>query len=126
MRLNRATTVVPALFGALLFAVPAAAQQPQLGSALPKPRLFTVVPSGGKAGTSVEVTFTGTELDEPEGLFFSHASIKAEPIMPATPAVPDPKQPMPKPNPRQPNRPTPVITKFRVTIPADTPPGIHD
>src|SRR3954451_11968543 len=99
-------TVLPALLGTLLLALPAAAQQPQLGSALPKPRLFTVVPSGGKAGTSVEVTFTGTELDEPEGLFFSHASIKAEPIMPAAPAPADPKQPMPKPNPRQPNRPT--------------------
>src|SRR5436305_8438586 len=109
MRLNQATTMVPALFGALLFAAPTAAQQPQLGSALPKPRLFTVVPAGGKAGTSVEVTFTGTELDEPEGLFFSHAKIKAEPIMPPEPAPADPKKPMPKPNPKQPNKPAPVI-----------------
>src|SRR5437667_9069485 len=79
-RIANPSHFVLVLFGTLLLAGPAAAQQPQLGSALPKPRLFTVVPAGGRAGTSVEVTFTGTELDEPEGLFFSHGGIKAEPI----------------------------------------------
>ncbi|HLW65893.1 MAG TPA: PPC domain-containing protein [Gemmataceae bacterium] len=92
---------------------------------LPQPRLQSVFPSGGKAGATVEVSFTGTDLEDPESLFFSHPGLKAEPIIPPPLPAPkvDPKQPAPK----QPMpAPKPVITKFKVTIAADTPLGMHD
>src|SRR5262249_2386210 len=91
--------------------------QPLPDGAQPTPRLLTVMPPGGKVGTTVEVTVGGTDLDEPENLLFSHAGIKAEPIIPPDPPKPaDGKPPTPK---------TPV-TKFKVTIPAETPLGIYD
>src|SRR5262245_21988435 len=71
--------------------------QPKAGSNLPAPRLMTVMPPGVKIGSSVEVTFTGTDLEEPEHLLFSHPGIKAEPLATPEPAPkPDPKQPQPK------------------------------
>src|SRR5690348_8804311 len=96
----------------LLFARPAHAQ-PRLGSNLPAPRLMTVMPPGGKIGSSVEVTFTGTDLEEPQELLFSHPGIKAEPL-----ANPEPK-PQPQPKPQPPNRRRrgmgpPVVTRFKV------------
>jgi hypothetical protein len=87
---------------------------------LPNPRLLTIIPPGGKVGTTVEVTFTGTDVEEPEALLFSHAGLKAEPILPPPPPKPDPKKPAPKPTP------PPAITKFRVTIAPGTPLGTHD
>ncbi|HEV3146762.1 MAG TPA: hypothetical protein VGZ47_22945 [Gemmataceae bacterium] len=92
---------------------------------LPQPRLQSVFPSGGKAGASVEVSFTGTDLEDPESLFFSHPGLKAEPIIPPAPPPPkvDPKQPAPK---QAMPAPKPVITKFKVTIAPDTPLGMHD
>ncbi len=102
----------------------ARAQQQLPGNALPNPRLATLVPPGAKAGTSVEVTFTGTDLDEPQTLLFSHPSIKAEPVVapaPPPPAKPaDPKKPAPMPPPK------PPVAKFKVVLGADVPPGIHD
>src|SRR4051812_393737 len=89
------TTVFLAL-GLLLGARPAAAQQ--LESNLPLPRLNTVFPCGGKAGTTVEVTVTGTDLDEPEGLVFSHPGLQAQPVAAAG------KTPTPPPDPRQKRR----------------------
>ena len=88
-------------------------------SALPHPRLLILTPPGGKAGTTVEVTFTGTDLEDPERLVFSAPGIKAEPVIPPAPPA-DPKKPMPMPAAK------PAVTKFKVTIPADTPLGIHD
>jgi hypothetical protein len=91
---------------------PSAAQQiPTPG--LPRPRLLLVTPPGGKAGSTVEVAVSGQDLDEPEGLLFSQSGIKAEPGGPPLP--PDPKRPGSGPSHR-----------FKVTIPADTPPGLHD
>src|SRR5262249_25078197 len=52
----------------------------QQDSNLPLPRLSTVFPSGAKAGTTAAVTFTGTDLEEPDHLIFSHPGIKAVPI----------------------------------------------
>lgn len=119
---RRALVVLLAGAG-LLLARPAWAQ-PQLGSNLPAPRLMTVMPPGGKIGSSVEVTFTGTDLEEPEQLLFSHPGIKAEPLPnPEPPAKPDPKQPMPKP---KKGMGKPVISRFKVTLAADVPLGIHD
>src|SRR5205814_6640752 len=59
-----------ALFGA----GPASAQQ--FDSNLPLPRLNTGFPSGAKAGTTVEVTLTWTDLDQPHHLVFSQPRIK--------------------------------------------------
>jgi hypothetical protein len=101
---------------AALFAGPAPAQQPP-GSQFPNPELLTVTPPGGKAGTTVEVTVTGTHLEEPESLLFSHPGFKAEPIVPPAPPA-DPKKPMPPAK--------PAVTQFKVTIAPDTPLGIHD
>lgn len=99
--------------------VSAFAQVPA-GSAYPQPRLFTVFPPGAKAGTTVEVNWTGTDLEEPEALLFSHPAVKAEPILPPPPPPPDPKKPATPPPP-----PTPV-TKFKVTVPPEVPPGFLD
>src|SRR5437764_944022 len=60
------------------------------GNLWPKPRLSVLTPTGGKVGTTFEVAFTGTELDEPKGLYFSHPGIKAEPVLPPPPKI-DPK-----------------------------------
>src|SRR5271165_3787077 len=98
------------LVGGLLLCGSAAAQPQQPGSALPNPRLSTLVPAGGKAGTVVEVTFTGTDVEEPQSLLFSHPSIKAEPVVTPPPPPPDPKKPPAKP------APAPPVTKFKVTI----------
>src|SRR6516164_920653 len=87
--------------------------QPNLGSALPNPRLFTVTPPGGQVGKVVEVTFTGTDLEEPQTLLFSVPGVKVEPIIPPAPPAPpvDPKKPAPNPPPKPP--PPPPITKFK-------------
>jgi hypothetical protein len=92
---------------------------------LPNPRLTVITPCGAKAGTTIEMTFGGSDLEEPQKLLFSHPGIKAEPIIPPPPA-PDPKKPAPKPDPKQPAPKPPPITKFKVTILADVPVGIYD
>jgi hypothetical protein len=105
--------------GGLLLVRPAHAQ-PQLGSNLPAPRLMTVMPPGGKIGSTVEVAFTGTDLEEPEQLLFSHPGIKAEPL-----AGPQPPPPEPKKKPKQ-GVGKPVVSRFKVTLAANVPLGIHD
>src|SRR4051794_35817073 len=59
--------------------------QQQTPPGLPSPRLLVVIPSGGRAGTTVEVTLTGQDLDNPQGLLFSHSGIRAERIEEARP-----------------------------------------
>src|SRR5439155_14447205 len=112
-----------ALTGGLLLAEPARAQV-IIGNNLPSPRLSSVTPAGGKAGTTVEVTFTGTDLENPDALLFSHPGIKATPFVPPPPPPPkpDPKKPAPPAKPAPP----PPVTKFTVTIAADVPLGYHD
>jgi hypothetical protein len=94
--------------------------QPGLDSAFPAPRLFVLTPPGAKAGTTVEVGFTGVDLEEPEQMVFSHPGIKGEAIIPPPPPPPDPKNP-----PKMPPAKTP-ITKFKVTVAADVPVGHYD
>jgi hypothetical protein len=99
-------------------ATPAAAQQ-QPGPGLPQPRLLAVSPAGGQAGTAVEVTLTGNDLDEPQKLLFNHAGIKGDPIAGSQPPAP------PRPQGGQ-QQPPLMATKFKVTIPADVPVGTYD
>ncbi len=94
--------------------------QPGLDSALPVPRLYTLTPPGAKAGTFVEVGFTGVDLDEPEQMIFTHPGIKAVPVEPPPPPPPDPKNPPKNPPAKAP------ITKFKVTVAADVPVGFYD
>jgi hypothetical protein len=116
-------STIAALLAATVCQVgPAGAQQALPDNALPGPRLLTVVPAGARAGSSVEVTFTGTDIEEPETLFFSRPGIKAEPVLPPEPPV-DPKKPKVAANAK---KPPVVVTKFKVTVPADVPVGLQD
>jgi Bacterial pre-peptidase C-terminal domain len=118
-RIQPLSRFVPVLFAGLaLLALADSAPAQQQGSNLPAPRLFTVNPPGGKIGSTVEVAFTGTDLEEPDQLIFSHPGIKADPIIPPEPK-PDPKKP-PMPNAK------PNVTKFKVTIASSVPVGFHD
>jgi hypothetical protein len=115
-------TASAALLAGLLLTDHAAAQ-PQIGNLLPTPRITVASPCGGKAGTTVDVTFTGTDLDEPRGLAFSHPGITAVLLEAPAPKI-DPKtkgkgkgKGMKKP---------PQASKFTVTIPPTVPPGNYD
>lgn len=104
---------------AALAALPAggAHGQPVTESDLPVPRLLMLFPPGGRAGTAVDVTFSGADIDEAEGLIFSCSLLHAVPL---PTAAPDPKK---APTGKGP----PLATvRFRVTIPADTPIGTLD
>ena len=81
----------------LLLAAPAFAQQ----VTLPLPRLLTLQPMGGQAGSTVEVTLTGEHLEEVQALVFSSPHLQARPV------------------PGNEN-------KFLVDIAADAPAGVHD
>src|SRR5436305_1246454 len=114
MRGNRSRTVTrwfalcvgAALVAGGWFAGRAAAQQPLPGNALPTPRLLSITPPGGKTGTMVELSFTGQDVEAPQGLLFSHPGLTAEAIVPPPPP-PDPKKPDAKPA-------APPVTKFQV------------
>jgi hypothetical protein len=101
------------------------AQPQQQDNALPIPRLLTITPSGGKAGSNIEMVFTGQDVEAPEALLFSHPGIKAELIPPPPPPPPDPKKPGTQPEPKKPGT-KPAAPKFKVTIDPDCPLGIHD
>jgi hypothetical protein len=114
IRLAHSRWWIAALAALLLFGGKGHSQD----SDLPSPKLFTIIPPGGQAGSTVTVTFSGADLEEPQTLLFSNPLIKGEPLrLPAPPA--DPKNPTVKPM-------APPVTQFKVTIPANTPLGIHD
>ena len=91
------------------------AAQPQVP--YPSPRIATISPPGAKAGTTVEITVTGSDLDDATALYFSDPKIKAE-------RLPDP--PPPKDKKKDNKKAPPPPPRFRVTVPADSPPAIHD
>ncbi|HRX55856.1 MAG TPA: hypothetical protein P5016_15180, partial [Verrucomicrobiales bacterium] len=64
---------------ALAMILPAAAVNAQL-VVLPAPRLLTTMPMGGQAGTSVEVTITGENIENVTELLFSTPKITAKPV----------------------------------------------
>src|SRR3954452_23242318 len=53
---------------------------------LPQAKLTSIIPSGGKIGTDVDVTASGADLDDASGLRFSHPGIVAK-LKTASPAV---------------------------------------
>lgn len=112
---------VVAIFGACLLTA-LAQQAPPAG--LPQPRLLYVMPMGGKAGSELELVLTGQDAEESQGLAFSHPAIKAE-LLPDAPPPPDPKDPKAKGKAKAPAGPISAV-KYKVTIPADVPVGIHD
>jgi len=73
---------------------------------LPSPRLLTIKPMGGQAGTQVEVTITGEELDEADELTFSDPRITAVPKVNSAGQV--------------------ERNKYVVTIAADCPEGVYE
>lgn len=80
-----------------LFSVSALAQQ----VTLPLPRLLTIMPMGGQAGQSVEVTITGENIEDVTELTFSTPKITAKLVAGSA-------------------------NKFSVSIAADTPTGVYD
>lgn len=68
---------------------------------LPLPRLLTVMPMGGQAGTTVEVTITGENTENISELMFSTPKITAKPV-------------------------AGTENKFTVSIAADAPVGVYD
>jgi hypothetical protein len=96
------------LLGCTLWMVPA----PALAQ-LPTARLFSVFPAGGKQGATIDITITGADLEEVSQLYFDIPGMKAE-------LVQDMKDGKPVPVPAA------GPAKFRVTIPADAPLGLHD
>src|SRR5437868_11470361 len=123
-KLRHAAKVRLLLLAAFLIATTLPAQQPPPSSGLPAPRLFSLFPCGGKAGTTLEVTFTGQDIEDPQSLLFSEPGIKAEPVQPTAPPPPppDPKKPMPR---QKRNAPKLKATTFNHTIAPATPSGHH-
>jgi len=118
--LSRAAAVAGLILGSAVLAQ----QQPQV--LLPQPRITATFPMGAKIGTALEVTVTGTDLDDATGLVFSHPGIKGEPV--AVPAMPvDPKA---KPDPNKggmKKKGAPLASaKFTVKVAADVPAGQYD
>jgi hypothetical protein len=73
---------------------------------LPAPRLLTTTPMGGKAGSQVELTITGENIDDADQLTFSNRHITATRKLNAAG--------QPEPN------------KYVVTIGTDCPVGVHE
>ncbi len=78
---------------------------------LPTTRLNTISPAGGKIGSEIDVTITGTELDEVNRLIFSHAGVTATQ---KTSAATDLKPA------------APVANQFKLKIDASVPAGIYE
>jgi hypothetical protein len=120
-------TTLPAALAAVLTVLvltSGAPAQQQLGPGLPTPRLIQLTPPGGQAGTSVEVTLTGQDLEQPEGLLFDDASLKAELLPEPASPVTDARRPaQPR---RQGQLQNLVSVKFKVTVAAGAAQGNHD
>jgi hypothetical protein len=98
------TTLTSSVFCALslLLAAPGMTQQ----VTLPLPRLITMTPMGGQAGTTVDVTITGQNLEDVTALLFSTPKITAKPVIGADG--------------------TPSESRFTIAIAPDAPVGVHD
>lgn len=122
--MSRFRLLFTALAVFLSLALPAAAQQVQPG--LPLGRLDLITPCGAKAGTTVEILLTGSDLDESSSLLFSHPGIKAEPVMADEPKVVA-KDPKTDPPPRKKGPPIGVAAgRFKITVAPNVPVGQYD
>jgi hypothetical protein len=74
---------------------------------LPIARLSTLFPPGGKAGTTVEVTVSGADLDDANQLHFSNTNISGQPKISEKTGEPEPN-------------------KFVVAIASSVPPGSYE
>jgi hypothetical protein len=84
----------------------------QLPPTLPNPRLNWLFPAGGQAGTTVEVTTGGDDLDGARQLSFSHPGITAKLKM-APPGLGQ-------------TGPQPVFGTFEVRVAPGVPPGVYE
>ena len=110
---------LPALV-ALLTCLSTLSAQP--ANVLPAPRLHVISPLGAKAGSTVEITLSGFDLDDSTGLHFASPGFAAEIVVPPEPK-PDPKAKEPP----KPKAKGPVASvKYKVTVPADAALGNHD
>lgn len=83
-----------------------------LSAFMPNPDLLTITPPVARAGSTVEVSVNGDNLDELTTLRFEDSRIKVEPVMnPANELQPKPQ---------------PVGDRFKVTIPESVEPGIYE
>lgn len=110
----------PLLAVAFLTVAVAFAQQP--GNLYPQPRIASIFPIGAKAGTTVDVTALGTDLEDATALVFTHPGIKGDLIPPPPEPPADPKKKDP---PKKKTLP-PTEAKFKVSVGADVPPGAYD
>src|SRR6185436_5349338 len=100
------------LLALALLAGSAAAQQ-QAAPTVPQPKIYALFPSGGKAGSVVDVRISsGTDLDGVQKLLFSHPGITAKPLMEEAGRI--------YPQGRA------IDGKFKVSVAADVPPGIYE
>ncbi|WP_439631166.1 hypothetical protein [Gemmata sp.] len=123
--------LVYGLLGLVACGTAAAQQAPPPG--LPTARIGTVFPAGAKAGppqkvtalgvtvAADELTVTGTDLDEPERLYFSHPGITGTFVPPPEQPI-DPKKKDPPPA----KKANATAHKFKVAVAADVPPGTYD
>lgn len=84
------------------------------------PRINHVMPMGGQAGTTIDLSVTGSDLKDVTGLHFNFPGVKVET---GTSEAVDPGK-MPKGKQPQPQNLT--TNRFKVTIPANAPLGIQD
>ncbi|MEM7011435.1 MAG: PPC domain-containing protein [Verrucomicrobiota bacterium] len=79
---------------------------------LPTTDLHSINPRVAKAGETVSVTLSGSNLDGVTALHFTEPRIQAKPVLKAVEElVPNPK---------------PVPSQFEITVPKDVPPGIYE
>lgn len=79
---------------------------------MPNPDLLVISPSSAKAGETVEVTVSGTDLDDLRTLRFADPGIKVAPVtLPPEDLFPVPRI---------------VPDRFKVTVPIDAKPGLYE
>lgn len=105
-----------------LSAIAVAQQPPQ--NLMPQPRISSIFPAGAKAGTTVEVVISGTDLEDAKTLLIAHPGIRAELIAEPQP-TPDPKTKQPPAKKRGGGMQI-TTAKFKITIAPDVPPGSYD
>ena len=100
--------------------------QPKADPPAPAPKLYIVTPAGAKAGSTVEVVVSGSDLDAVEALYFSHPAIRSEKVeAPTIPIDPKSKGKTGSSKAMAPPASTAAV-RFKVTVPADVPLGHHD